>query len=73
MATATALPPSAATANSKTLDEAMAEVKIGNGGAEGELEDGEIREEDDDGSVKTVFDDAKRFNVKVRPRPRDVD
>lgn len=63
MATATALPPTAAAANSKTLDEAMAEVKISSNGEE--LEDGEIREEEDDGTVKTVFDDAKRFNVKV--------
>lgn len=62
MATATALPPTAAAANSKTLDEAMAEVKISSNGEE--LEDGEIREEEDDGTVKTVFDDAKRFNVK---------
>jgi translation initiation factor 4E len=32
-----------------------------------DLEDGEIREEDeeDDGKVKTVFDSAKKFNVKV--------
>ena len=43
---------------------------------EGEYEDGEIREDDeddegedvDDGRVKTVFDDANRFNVKVRFR-----
>lgn len=34
---------------------------------QGELEDGEIREdeEEDDGRVKTVFDDADKFNVKV--------
>ena len=34
-----------------------------------DLEDGEIREEDeeDDGRVKTVFDSAKKFNVKVGP------
>ena len=63
MATATARPPTAAAANSKTLDEAMAEVKFSSNGEE--LEDGEIREEEDDGTVKTVFDDAKRFNVKV--------
>jgi hypothetical protein len=57
MSTAT-LSSDAAAANSRTLDEAMADVKIND-----ELEDGEIRE--DDGSVKTVFDDAKKFNVKV--------
>jgi hypothetical protein len=34
------------------------------------LEDGEIREEADDGKVKTVFDDASKFNVKVRTRSR---
>lgn len=45
---------------------------------EGELEDGEIREGDengeeeaDDGRVKTVFDDASRFNVKVSPASRE--
>jgi hypothetical protein len=32
---------------------------------EAELEDGEIREEEDDGRVRTVFDDVTRFNVKV--------
>lgn len=49
--------------------------KEGDNGADGEskakdgddLEDGEIREEEeeDDGRVKTVFDDPARFNVKV--------
>ena len=60
MSTAT-LPPAAAAANAKTLDEAMASVKI-NGD---ELEEGEIQEDDE--SVRTVFDDAKKFNVKVSP------
>lgn len=34
---------------------------------QGDLEDGEIREEEeeDDGKVKTVFDSTKKFNVKV--------
>jgi hypothetical protein len=36
---------------------------------EGELEDGEIKEdEEDDGTVKTVFDNADKFNVKVSLR-----
>lgn len=32
-----------------------------------DLEEGEIRDDDeeDDGRVKTVFDDSRRFNVKV--------
>lgn len=39
----------------------------GGHGEPSDLEDGEIREdaEEDDGRVKTVFDDAARFNVKV--------
>lgn len=74
MSTATsALPAAAAAANEKTLTEAMASTSINENGtgeksADGsDLEDGEIREEDeeDDGSAKTVFDDARRFNVKV--------
>lgn len=81
MSTATAVPPQAASANTKALTEAMAAASISspkpNGDADAsghtsDLEDGEIRdgadedaEAEDDGSVKTVFDDARRFNVKV--------
>ena len=39
------------------------------GESEGDLEDGEIREsdEEDDGRVKTVFDSQFKFNVKASP------
>ncbi|WWD20831.1 hypothetical protein CI109_105308 [Kwoniella shandongensis] len=65
-----AIPPAASQANEKTLSEALAAASIDdspspkNNGDE-QLEDGEIREEEEsDGKVKTVFDDAHNFNVK---------
>lgn len=74
------LPPQAQAANLKTLTQAMGETKItddaakpdGEKAEDGEsLEDGEIREDDeeeeDDGKPKTVFDSAKKFNLKVSP------
>ncbi|KAK1923172.1 putative cap binding protein [Papiliotrema laurentii] len=74
---AATLPAGAEKANANTLADALAATSIssspsppaapkenGNGKEEGELEDGEIREEEDDGKVKTVFDDADKFNVK---------
>lgn len=83
MATATEstseLPPQAQAANLKTLTQAMGETKItddsskpdGEKVEDGEpLEDGEIREDEeevDDGKPKTVFDSAKKFNLKVGP------
>lgn len=76
MAAATATLPSHITSsNEKTLSEALAATHITEEDGEDkdgeDLEDGEIREEDevDDGTVKTVFDDAERFNVKVRLHP----
>ncbi len=82
-----ALPAAAATANASTLSDALTAASISSspspqsepksldGNPDESLEDGEIREEDenqieeeeeeDDGRVKTVFDDANRFNVKV--------
>lgn len=76
------LPPATANAVTKTLNEAMAAASINSSPASStkplddtasSLEDGEIRDEDsrtdeeeDDGRVKTVFDDSRRFNVKVR-------
>ncbi len=82
---ASTLPPNAEKANANTLADALAATSISSSPsppsepkelsnkAEDDLEDGEIREEDedaeeDDGKVKTVFDSAKRFNVKVRSR-----
>lgn len=77
------LPPAAEKANANTLSEALAATSLstpaspssdakelngdGDDDKSGELEDGEIREdeEEDDGRVKTVFDDADKFNVKV--------
>lgn len=76
-ATTVGLPPNVAAVNEKTLADALAATHITKEDEasspaeedEGEdLEDGEIREDDeeeDDGKVKTVFDDAERFNVKV--------
>lgn len=79
---ASELPPSAQEANLQALNDAMGETKItdnstqpDDGGEkvdEGDsLEDGEIRddeeEEEDDGKPKTVFDSAKKFNLKVCP------
>lgn len=74
------LPPQAQSANLKTLTQAMGETKITDDSNkadsekndEGEsLEDGEIREDEeeevDDGKPKTVFDSAKKFNLKVGP------
>ncbi|WRT70841.1 uncharacterized protein IL334_007840 [Kwoniella shivajii] len=73
MSTAT-LPPQAETANANTLSDALAAASISSSSSpkpEDDLEDGEIRDNDDqdeehedDGKVKTVFDDASRFNVK---------
>ncbi|OCF35893.1 translation initiation factor 4E [Kwoniella heveanensis BCC8398] len=73
-ATAT-IPPQAAQANDAALSEALEAAHISppkqqqeNGSAE--LEDGEIREDENgegdegDDGVKTVFDDASKFNVK---------
>jgi hypothetical protein len=63
------LSPLAVQANMNTLTQAMSAASVSSSpsGSEAELkeelEDGEIRE--DDGTVKTVFDDAGRFNVKV--------
>jgi len=76
------LPPAVEEANATTLTQAMSAASISSSPSpssepaelssqrnddDGELEDGEIREEDeeDDGRVKTVFDDAGRYNVKV--------
>ena len=97
MATATAISPTIANANSKTLTDAMAAASISssplssapddlkdeeddevgelnggirmNGDGSDDLEEGEIREEEeeDDGKEKTVFDDAEKFNLKVSP------
>lgn len=74
------LPSQAQAANLKTLTQAMGETKITDDSTkadsekadEGEsLEDGEIREDEeeevDDGKPKTVFDSAKKFNLKVGP------
>jgi translation initiation factor 4E len=79
MSTAT-LPPAAAQANAQTLTQAMKAASISSSPSpnsepvdlpeDESLEDGEIREEADDGKVKTVFDDASKFNVKVRTRSR---
>jgi translation initiation factor 4E len=76
MSTST-LPPAAATANETALSEALAAAHISDSpdttakdlpeeDKKDELEEGEIKEEEDDGSPKTVFDDARRFNLKVR-------
>jgi translation initiation factor 4E len=79
----TALPAVASSAQTTTLDKAMADASIQSSPASSEpkelaasgseLEDGEIRDgdndaedEEDNGRVKTVFDDARKFNVKVR-------
>lgn len=83
-----ALSPAAAKANEKTLSEALAATSISSPKEDGaksvngdepngeDLEDGEIKEdEEDDGKVKTVFDDADKFNVKVghlRPENRET-
>lgn len=56
----------------KITDETKADGEKGEKVEDGEsLEDGEIREdeeeEEDDGKPKTVFDSAKKFNLKVSP------
>lgn len=59
-----------------SLEDKKASSKDGSNAED--LEDGEIKEggddeedeAEDDGRVKTVFDDARRFNVKVRLFPR---
>lgn len=59
------------TDESKATDEPKADGEKSDKVEEGEsLEDGEIREdeeeeEEDDGKPKTVFDSAKKFNLKV--------
>ncbi|TXT10735.1 hypothetical protein VHUM_02240 [Vanrija humicola] len=70
-ATATSVPASAAAANEKTLTEALAAASISDepkkedaDKKDEELEEGEIKEEEDDGSPKTIFHDARRFNIK---------
>ncbi|KAK4685735.1 translation initiation factor 4E, partial [Tremellales sp. Uapishka_1] len=68
----TTLPASAAQANEATLTEALSNASLSSSPTpsepkELELEEGEIKEEveeEDDGKVKTVFDDASKFNVK---------
>ncbi|WVQ86117.1 hypothetical protein IAT38_008285 [Cryptococcus sp. DSM 104549] len=71
----TAIPPAAVTANANTLNNALAAVSISSSPSPSsktkelpkeQLEDGEIQENEvaDDGKVKTVFDDASKFNVK---------
>ena len=78
MATAS-LPPAAAAANANTLADALAAASItdspsasepkessGSDKPKEDLEEGEIRDEEEvEGKVKTVFDDADKFNVKV--------
>ncbi|GMK58302.1 hypothetical protein CspeluHIS016_0503340 [Cutaneotrichosporon spelunceum] len=63
----TAAPAEATAQNDKVLSEALAAASISDKDVEAkpELEEGEIEEEEeDDGSPKTVFDSAARFNLK---------
>lgn len=72
MAATAAMPAEATLANEKTLSDALAAAHISEQDVEpkeGELEDGEIKEEpeeevEDDGKPKTVFDSSSRFNLK---------
>jgi hypothetical protein len=71
------LPAAAEAANVNTLTAALEETHISEGDnetktetkteGEDELEDGEIRDEEevDDGKPKTVFDSKKNYNLKV--------
>jgi len=78
------IPAATAAANEATLSEALAAAHISDSpeasekklpeetdkeSKKEELEEGEIQ--DDDGSPKTVFHDAQRFNVKVSTYPAD--
>ncbi|KAL7420857.1 eukaryotic translation initiation factor 4E [Cryptotrichosporon argae] len=58
---AAVLPPAAAAANAQTLTDAMAAASITE---TKDREEGEISEDEGEGGVKTVFDDASSFNVK---------
>lgn len=67
---ASTLPAPVAATNVAVLTEALAAANLSPKKEDGELEEGEIAEGDaenkeDDGKVKTVFDDAANFNVKV--------
>lgn len=85
--TSPGLPAAAQAANINTLTDALADAHISDDkpsdekNTEGDsLEDGEIRDDDDDddedevddGKPKTVFDSAKKFNLKVSDEPRPV-
>lgn len=73
--TSPGLPAAAEAANINTLTNALADAHISDEKPQGEdgesLEDGEIREDEDeddevdDGQPKTVFQSAKKFNLKV--------
>ena len=74
MASASTLPAHALQASKAALNAALAEneVKTSSNG-DAPLEDGEIQEVDMQAqaeNIRTVFNDPKNFNVKVRRKPR---
>lgn len=77
MASASTLPAAALQASKAALSAALAENQVKTPPANGDapLEDGEVQEVDMQAqaeNIRTVFNDPKNFNVKVRATPASV-